>query len=149
MVAELAFLVEQISHNQIFIIKKVLKIPQSARFWKKSEVDPLKKCNFFDIYVNKMSIHHMFLQKSASQCLKNCPFLTPLKRSPEISKRCLKILRFWEFLTQRCLKILRFCKFLDTSFHLANWIMTDCFHIKSWLSYQNITFLLHYLWVNV
>ena len=36
---------------------------------------------------------------------------------------------------------------LDTSFHLANVILTDQFHVKSWISYKNVVILLHYLWV--
>ena len=79
----------------------------------------------------------MRLQKPASHFQENCPFPTPLKISPEISKP----------VTLAVIENSALSGILDTSFHLANLILTDQFHVKSWVSYQNVIILLNYLWV--
>ena len=77
----------------------------------------------------------MSLQKPASHFQENFPFLTPLKISPEISKP----------VTLAVFENPTVSEILDTFFHLANSILTDQFHVKSWFSYQTVIILLYYL----
>ena len=79
----------------------------------------------------------MSLQKPAIHLQGNCPFLTLLKISPEISMP----------VTLAVFEIPALKGILDTSFHLANLILTDQFHVKSWVSYQIVVILLYYVWV--
>ena len=63
----------------------------------------------------------MFLQKPAIHFEENCPFPTLLKISPEISMP----------VTLAVFEIPALKGILDTSFHLANLILTDQFHKKT------------------
>ena len=77
----------------------------------------------------------MSLQKLAINFQENWPFQSPLKISTEISKP----------VTLAVFENPALLGILDTSFHIANLILTDQFNVKSWVSYQNVAILLYYL----